>query len=98
MRRILLILTVILSSVTIASAQTMDVELKVTDDKGRPVGDVLVEFDELQEPVFTGSDGIARFSIEESKYVELSVHNAFYKRVFIDSPQTTVILGESKFP
>lgn len=94
MRRIFLILTVILSSVTIASAQTMDVELKVTDDKGRPVGDVLVEFDELQEPVFTGSDGIAKFSIEESKYVELSVHNAFYKRVFIDSPQTTVILGE----
>ena len=81
MKRFFLILTIILSSSFVAAAQTMDVELTVVDDSGKPVAEVMVEFDELEAPVYTGKDGVAKFTIDQSGYVTLSINNALYKIV-----------------
>ena len=94
MKRFFLIFTIILSSSFVAAAQTLDVELTVVDDSGKPVAEVMVEFSELEAPVYTGKDGAAKFSLEQNDYVTLSIHNAFYKRVFVDKPQMVVTLGE----
>ena len=94
MKRFFLIFTIILSSSFVAAAQTLDVELTVVDDSGKPVAEVMVEFDELEAPVYTGKDGVAKFTLDQNDYVTLSIHNAFCKKVFVDSEKMTVTLGD----
>lgn len=93
MRRLFLIFTILTAAAT-AGAQTLDVRLKVIDDSGKPVEEVMVEFNRSEAPAYTGKDGLAEFSVEKGTFVTLSIFNAYSKRVLVDEPEMTVTLGE----
>ena len=85
MKRIIILLSILATSLS-ASAQPMEVRLKVKDWKGKGVGEVMVETAAREGlPAYTDKDGNAVISIEKGEELLLSIYNVLEKRIIADS-------------
>ncbi len=94
MKRFIFTLLIAVSA-HLASAQSMEMTLKVVDGLGGALKDVAVEYPGAVTPLYTDAEGQVVLTVEKGTPLYLSMFNMYSKQVYADSEEMTVVMGQN---